>query len=383
MYSELNFLWEAWPRVFTNNRAEAVVNKVQGKGLPEYQRLMERCFREFHRVLKPGRWMTVEFHNSQNAIWNAIQEAILRAGFMVADVRTLDKQQGTFKQVTSGGAVKQDLIISAYKPNGGLEERFKLVAGTAEGAWDFVRQHLGQLPAVVKRDGQLEVVAERQGYLLYDRMVAFHIQRGATVPLSAGEFYQGLRQRFIEREGMYFLPEQVPAYDRARLEGAEVTQLTLLVSDEKSALQWLRQALDPALGGKPQTYQDLQPQFLPQLHQARHEALPELRALLEQSFLQDAQGRWYAPDAARAGDLEKLRERTLLREFEEYARGKGRLQQFRSEAVRAGFAACWRQRNYAAIVQVAERLPESALQEDAELLMYYDNASLRVFAAPD
>ena len=45
--------------------------------------------------------MTVEFHNSQNRVWNAIQEAILRAGFVVADVRTLDKKQGTFKQVTA------------------------------------------------------------------------------------------------------------------------------------------------------------------------------------------------------------------------------------------------------------------------------------------
>ncbi|HID64730.1 MAG TPA: site-specific DNA-methyltransferase, partial [Anaerolineae bacterium] len=26
MYSELNFLWEAWLRVFTNNGPEAVVN---------------------------------------------------------------------------------------------------------------------------------------------------------------------------------------------------------------------------------------------------------------------------------------------------------------------------------------------------------------------
>jgi len=34
----------------------------------------------------------------------------------VADVRTLDKQQGSFQQVVSGNTVKQDLIISAYKP---------------------------------------------------------------------------------------------------------------------------------------------------------------------------------------------------------------------------------------------------------------------------
>jgi len=40
--------------------------------------------------------MTIEFHNSQNSVWNAIQEGLQRAGFVIADVRVLDKQQETF-----------------------------------------------------------------------------------------------------------------------------------------------------------------------------------------------------------------------------------------------------------------------------------------------
>jgi predicted RNA-binding Zn-ribbon protein involved in translation (DUF1610 family) len=377
MYSELNFLWESWLQVLTNSQNEAIINKVQHKGLPEYQRLMENCFRSFYALLKPGRWMTVEFHNSQNRVWNSIQEALLRAGFVVADVRTLDKKQGSFKHYTSHAATKQDLIISAYKPNGGLEERFKLHAGTPEGAWDFVRQHLDKLPVVVTRpDGALEVLAERKDYLLFDRMVAFHIQRGATVPLSAAAFYQGLRERFVERDGMLFLPPQVPQYDRARLRAEAVAQLSLFVNDEKSALQWLRQQLDPTSGGQPQTYQALQPAFLRQLHQARHEALPELTTLLEQNFLQDEAGRWRVPDPARASDLERLRRKTLLREFNTYTEGQRRLRKFRTEAVRAGFADAWQRQDYATIVQVAQRLPSRVLQEDAELLMYYDNAAV-------
>ncbi len=378
MYSEGSFLWESWLRVFTHNRSEAIVSRQQHKSLTDYLHLMEQCFRDFHKQLKPGRWMTVEFHNSQSAIWNAIHESILRAGFVVADVRTLDKQQASFKQVTSGGAVKQDLVISAYKPAASFERSFQREAGTAEGAWRFVHQHLAKLPVVVEQDGVLETLSERQDYLLFDRMVAFHIQRGATVPLSAAEFYAGLRQRFVERDGMFFLPDQVPEYDRARLQAGQVAQLTLFVNDEKSSVQWLRQQLDPALGGQPQTYQELQPKFLRQLHQARHEALPELSALLEQNFLQDGQGRWHAPDPNRAGDLEALRVKALLKEFRSYAESKKRLKQFRSEAVRAGFAQAWRERDFATIVSVAERLPGQVLQEDPELLMYYDNASLRV-----
>ena len=377
MYSELNYVWEAWLRVLTNNIPEAIVNKTQKKILADYQRLMESCFQEFYRILKPGRWMTVEFHNSSNRVWNAIQEAILRVGFMIADVRVLDKKQSSFKQETSVSIAKKDLIISAYKPRTGFERRFLEQAGSEDGAWAFVRQHLEKLPIAVEQDGSLEVVAGRQAYLLFDRMVAFHIQRGATVPLSAAEFYAGLRERFPERDGMFFLPDQVPEYDRARLQATEVAQLTLFVSDEKSSIQWLRQQLDPSTGGHPQTYQEIQPQFLRQLHQARHEALPELSEILEQSFLQDEAGRWYVPDPNRASDLEKLRQRALLREFAEYVEGRGRLRQFRTEAVRAGFADAWHRRDFATIVKVAERLPEAVLQEDPDLLMYYDNASLR------
>jgi len=54
------------------------------------------------------------------------------------------------------------------------------------------------------------------------------------------------------------------------------------------------------------------------------------------------------------------------------------LRQFRTDAVRAGFAQAWRERDFVTIVKVAERLPEDVLQEDPDLLMYYDNASLRV-----
>jgi len=426
MYSELNFLWEAWLKVFTNNKPEAIENKVQGKGLPEYQRLITECFKEYYRVLKPGRWMTVEFHNSKNAVWNAIQEALQAAGFVVADVRTLDKKQGSFKQYTSASAVKQDLIISAYKPNGGLEERFKLTAGTEEGVWDFVRTHLRQLPVVVENNGKLEVIAERQAYLLYDRMVAFHVQRGVMVPLSAAQFYAGLAQRFPERDGMYFLPEQVAEYDRKRMRVKEVQQLQLFVTDEASAIQWLRQQLTR----KPQTFQELHPQFLKEIGGwQKHEKRLELSELLAQNFLrydgkgpippqivswmrqsaelrgiiqeelnagratEDNQGlhtthpellrrakdRWYVPDPNRAADLEKLRERALLREFEEYKQFKGRrLKEFRLEAVRAGFKKAWQERDYQTIIQVARKIPETVLQEDPKLIMWYDQAVTRL-----
>ena len=80
MYSELNFIWEAWLKTITKNKNEAIVNSSQNKETYDYQNLLVKCLSEFYRILKPNRWITIEFHNSQNRIWNAIQEAIQVAG---------------------------------------------------------------------------------------------------------------------------------------------------------------------------------------------------------------------------------------------------------------------------------------------------------------
>ena len=406
-YSELNFFWEAWLGVFTQRMPEAVVDKGRHRTLGDYQELMVLAFQEIYRVLKPGRWMTMEFHNSSNRVWNAIQEATLRAGFVVADVRTLDKQQETYKQSVQK-LVKQDLVISAYRPTAEFERTFQLGAGTEVGAWDFVTAHLRQLPVFVAQNEVVEVIAERQDYLLFDRMVAFHVQRGITVPLSAGDFYQGLAQRFPERDGMYFLPEQAVEYDKKRLTVSEVEQLSLLVTDESSAIQWLRQQLNK----KPQTSGDLTPKFMQEIAAwQKHETLLDMGQLLEQNFLRydgkvevpsqihsylstnyhdlrklekddpllraEAKDRWYVPDANKQGDLEKLREKGLLKEFEEYRPIK-KLKQFRIEAVRAGFKHAYQEKEYQTILDVAEKLPAAILEEDAKLLMFYDQAITRL-----
>lgn len=374
-YSELSFMWEAWYGVLTNNKPEAIMNPVQGKGLVEYQKLMTNCFREYFRVLKPNRWMTVEFHNSKNSVWNAIQEALLRAGFIIADVRTLDKKQGSFKQVVSDKAVKQDLVISVYKPMIQFERVFEENAGTEETAWAFVRQHLANIPTVVIRNEKIEVISERQDYLLFDRMVAYHIMQGMPVPIDATDFYRGLDEKFIKRDSMYFLPDQVNEYDTARIKtDVEPIQYSLFVTNEKTAIAWLYQQLD-----SPRTYADLQPKFMQEVKTVdKYESMPELAVMLEENFLQDAKGRWYIPDIKKEGDVAKLREKKLWKEFEGYLASKGKLKLFRSEAIRVGFARLWKDKNYQAIVDMAERLPEQTVQEDPNILMYYDISLSRV-----
>lgn len=372
-YADLNQLVEAWHRVRTEATNEAIIDQAKEKGLSEYQDLMRDSFREYYRVLKPGRWMTVVFHNSHNSVWNAIQEAMSSVGFVVADVRILDKQQSSYRQVTGLTAVKKDLVISAYRPSEQLEEKFRGVTGTEASAWEFVRAHLRQLPVFVMKGSRVETVAERQDYLLYDRMVAFHVQRGYSVPLSTAEFHAGLLQKLPMRDGMYFLPDQVTEYDRQRMEVQEVEQFQLFVSDEKSAIQWVRRQLQE----KPLTYTDLQPLYMQEAQRVweKYEQPVELRTILDQNFIEE-KGKWRVPDPKKESDLEQIRHRALMKEFQQYLDTKGKLKVVRTEALRAGFKEAWQKKDYATIVAMAKRVPEAVIQEDQALLMYYDNASL-------
>ncbi len=82
-----------------------------------------------------------------------------------------------------------------------------------------------------------------------------------------------------------------------------------------------------------------------------------------------------------AGNLEKLRARALMREFEEYRKSKQkRLKVFRIEVVRSGFKKAWQERDYATIIAVARKIPDKILQEDSKLLMWYDQAVTRTGA---
>ena len=410
-YSELNSLWESWLGVLTNVKPEAIENDVQGKDLGEYRRLMTACFKEAYRVLKPGRWMTVEFSNTKASVWNSIQSGLADCGFIVSNVSVLDKQHGGIRAMSYSTAVKQDLVISAYKPDGGFEARFRKEAATEEGVWEFIRSHLAYLPVVKGGGGAARLIAaaERDPRILYDQMVAYYVRKGCSVPLNSADFQEWLSRRFPHRDGMYFLPEQAAEYDRRKSAAGGLEQVLIFVSDESSAITWLRRLIKD----KPSPFQDIHPLFIKELAGwQKHEKPLELSELLEQNFLRyDGRGevpsqihgylstnfkelrnlakddeglrakgkdRWYVPAPNKAGDLEKLRERSLVKEFEDYrVCGLRRLKVFRLEAVRAGFKKAWQERDYAAIITVARKIPENILQEDPKLLMWYDQAVTR------
>ena len=413
-YSELNSLQEGWLGVSTNQAHEAIEDKAQKKTILDYHYLMKQCFDSAYKALKPGRWMTVEFSNTSAGVWNVIQTALQEAGFIVANVSSLDKKRGGLNAIVGNTAVKQDLAISAYKPNGGFEERFQNEAETEEGVWDFVRTHLKYLPVTKHLGTVMQIITERDPRILFDQMVAFYVRKGYPVPISSHEFQLGLAHRFMERDGMFFLPEQSAEYDRQKMTSTTPVQGTFtgFVDDEASAIDWLRFLLKE----KPQTFQDIHPQFIKAIGGwKKTEKSLELKELLEDNFycfegkgevpaqihsylstnwqefrnlpkdnpglMAKAKDRWCVPDPKDAVQIDQMREKRLLKEFELYRSEKKKLKVFRLEAVRAGFKYLWQMRTpdaYKIIIEVAEKIPNNVLEEDPKLLMWYDQAVTRM-----
>lgn len=379
MYSELNFLTESWLKVKTNNKEEAIQNKTQGKSTLDYQNLMTVSFSEYYRILKHGRWMTVEFSNTSAAVWNAIQNSIQRAGFIISSVTAIDNTRGGLHAMLGPTAVKQNLIISCYKP----EENFveKLTKVDAEiSIWEFVENHLKHLPVHLKQNNQTFAVLERNPKVIFDRVISFFIVRGLPVPIDARDFHLGLKQRFVEIDEMYFTKEQAVDYNEKKAKAPQFVQLSLIINSESDAIEWLKDRLRK----RSQKYQEIMPEFRVATQSLRKgDTLPELQNILNENFIEEADGRWRTADHNEAKDREALRNKVLLKEFNGYLtiikqpKAK-KLKEVRVEALRAGFKNCWEQKDFNTVVTLGDMIPQNILLEDEQLLMYYDIAKDRL-----
>lgn len=373
MYSELNLLWESWLKIFTENSSEAIMNSTQNKKLDDYRALMEKAFSGLYRVLKPGRWITVEFHNSKASVWNAIQESLAHSGFLVAQVTVLNKEQGSFNQVTAAGAVKNDLVINAYKPRADFSKRLISQAGRGLES-DFIREHLRQLPIAAN--------VERSKEMLFSKYLAYYVQHGYQVMYNGEQFYHALPQwGFEERDSYWFADEaQANEYEKRKAKtfgkGGIQAQAVLFISDERSARQWIWNFLD-----QPKTYDEIYTDFLKAL-QTSEDEIPEVKVILEESFVR-TNGHWKRPDQLTQAELEKKRHERLLRQFEEYlntARANQKLKEVRLEAVIAGFTECYRSGRYKDILIIGRKLDKSLLENSTDLYDFIDIAEAKVEA---
>lgn len=174
-YAEISFINEAWLGEYTDRADEIIVSNSQKKSLSEYQHLLTTALSEVRRVLKPHGQATLVFHSASAEVWNALQAAYTGAGLNVECAGVLDKTQGSFKQVTTSGAVRGDPVLLLGKAPAAEET-------TPECVWTIAEQ---------LSDAALTLDASEQTpQRLYSRLVSHFLTNHQKVPLDADDFYR-------------------------------------------------------------------------------------------------------------------------------------------------------------------------------------------------
>jgi 16S rRNA G966 N2-methylase RsmD/uncharacterized Zn finger protein (UPF0148 family) len=121
-YGELSFLWNAWlkedhryqERIQTH---EVVRNERQGKPFEVYHSLLTSSFEKFHRVLRPGRYLTLTFHNPTFKVRNATVRAGVFAGFDYQKIHHQPLGQVSAKAMMQPfGSAQGDFYLRFEKP---------------------------------------------------------------------------------------------------------------------------------------------------------------------------------------------------------------------------------------------------------------------------
>ena len=183
--STITRAFEAWLERYTDRTEEAIISTTQNKALAEYRRLLTAALGEHHRVLKRDGKLTLVFHSASAKVWRALQGAYTDAGFAVECAGVLDKTQGSFKQVTTGGAVRGDPLLLLRKSS-------VMTGHRTESPWSVAEQL--RMDAEVAID-PVEMTAQR----LYSRLVAHYLSRHEEVPVDADSFYRWHRRQGTAR----------------------------------------------------------------------------------------------------------------------------------------------------------------------------------------
>lgn len=156
-YGELNFVWESWLDFDTTwHDEEIIVNEVRGKTVGDWEALMKKAMAECFRVLKPGRWLSLCYHDTSEGTWALIQDVMAEVGFMVDKTGAtlfIDAGQKSYNQLTADKATKRDLVLNFRKPKVAMSHFVsRNVDGRAFGevGREVIRDYLSAHPGATK-----------------------------------------------------------------------------------------------------------------------------------------------------------------------------------------------------------------------------------------
>ncbi len=159
-YGELNFIWEAWLNLDTNwHNEEIIINEIRGKSKIEWEYMMHYAMGECYRILKPGRWVSLCYHDTSEGTWALIQDIMASCGFLIDksnEVNFIDTGGKTYNQTQSDKVTKRDLVINFRKPIFGEASKDLIITGNEdiqtfnEKVTDIIRDYLLAHPSTSK-----------------------------------------------------------------------------------------------------------------------------------------------------------------------------------------------------------------------------------------
>jgi hypothetical protein len=119
-YGEMNFVWNAWLDLPARDLTrEITISPIRGMDWSNAENRLRQSCLEIARLLKPGRYAAFCYHDTSEANWRLIQDALLDSGLVIETVTALEPAQKSQKQLTKEKIVKSDLVVNCRKPRSG------------------------------------------------------------------------------------------------------------------------------------------------------------------------------------------------------------------------------------------------------------------------
>ncbi len=144
------------------------MNEVRGKTEEDWANMMRQAMSECYRVLKPGRWLSLCYHDTSEGTWELVQDIMAEVGFLTdtgTDALYIDTGQKTYNQSQAEKVTKRDLVINFRKPKPGEITSPIAITGNEdkttfnEKIRQIIRDYLGANPGSTKDRVYDEVVS--------------------------------------------------------------------------------------------------------------------------------------------------------------------------------------------------------------------------------
>ncbi|MBU0482870.1 MAG: hypothetical protein KKG47_17400, partial [Proteobacteria bacterium] len=280
-----------------------------GKTIDDYKNLMAESFREMYRVLKPNRWATVVFSNSDDRVWESIQDTAYQAGFVIYGGKEFDKVQRSFKGIRGEKGqekvISKDVLLNLHKPKIPLVRSRELTR--IDDVDGFIRQQIKEHLQYLSPDAPAN---ERTIEAITRAVQRRVLEQGCSMQgFSAGfiaDVLHKARQKFslMDVEGIWY--------------PANGYLTSLLVRNETSAILWLTGILSK----KSLRLDEIDPLWKQERMRGGYKGLRGLQDILDDFFIKNPDGLYRVPDDHERHALKGQDEERLLRECERYVDGK-------------------------------------------------------------